>query len=208
MGNPEIAAALSGLPPAPGDQVIVLRGIPFEQYEALCDAREKATVRMAYLDGDLEIMSPSRSHEAWKTLLARLIEAYAEERGLRLAGFGSETYRKETKQAGLEADESYCVGEEKPFPDLALEVVLTSGGVDRLEIYRRLGVPEVWYLSRKGITVFRLAERRYEVRTRSTLFPELDLQDLWRITTETPPIEQTEAVRSFRRSLRRRRRRR
>lgn len=37
-------------------------------------------MRVTYLEGQLEIMSPSRSHEMLKKLIARLLEAYAEEK--------------------------------------------------------------------------------------------------------------------------------
>jgi Uma2 family endonuclease len=42
-------------------------------------------------------------------------------------------------------DECYCIGTEKEFPDIALEVIVTSGGVDNLEVYKRLGIKEVWF---------------------------------------------------------------
>ena len=71
------------------DQVVVLRGIPWAQYDALCRARARsAGPRMAYLDGLLEIVSPARLHEHHKKLVARLIEAYGEEMALSLNGFG------------------------------------------------------------------------------------------------------------------------
>ena len=53
------------------------------------------------------------------------------------------------KEAGAEPDESWCLGEEKEFPDIVLEIALTSGGIDKLDIYRRFSVREVW-LWRKG----------------------------------------------------------
>src|SRR5207302_1801472 len=121
-------------------------------FEALA-RRENASVRMAYLEGVLEIVSPSPTHEKWKKFIARLVEAYAEERGLTMDGMGSTTFRKKAKKAGIEPDECYLFNEEKPYPDLAIEVVVTHGGLDRLEIYRRLGVREVWFLSEEGIEV-------------------------------------------------------
>jgi hypothetical protein len=43
----------------------------------------------------------------------------------------------------LEPDEWYCLGELHEVPDIALEIVLTSGGIDRLKIYQGLGVKAV-----------------------------------------------------------------
>jgi len=53
------------------------------------------------------------------------------------------------KEAGAESDESWCFGQQKQFPDLVLEIALSSGGLDKLEIYCRFAVSEVW-LWRKG----------------------------------------------------------
>jgi hypothetical protein len=47
--------------------------------------------------------------------------------------------RQRKKQAGGEPDESYCIGIDKAFPDLAIEVVVTSGGINRLDLFHRLG---------------------------------------------------------------------
>src|SRR5439155_5576949 len=76
------------------DHRVTLHDVTWEQYEALLEMRgDRAGVRMAYLQGELELMSPSRSHEGIKKTLARLLEAYAEERGLDLNGFGSWTLK-------------------------------------------------------------------------------------------------------------------
>jgi len=196
-------------PPLPrasdGDQIVVLRNIPWRHYDALCVARQdSAGPRMAYLDGELEIMSPSRRHEFEKTLIARLVETYAEETGLSLNGFGSETFRKKAKKAGLEPDECYCVGPAKKLPDFAIEVVYTSGGIDKLEVYRRLTIPEVWFFVKGRFHVYRLARSRYQPRERSAALPRLDLERLAAIVAATDNSHQTEAVRAYRRSLSRR----
>jgi hypothetical protein len=102
---------------------------------------------IAYLEGELELMTPSIHHERMKSHLARLLAAYAEERGIELQAYGSWTVRSEPRARGVEADECYVIGvpaSEPARPDIAIEVVWTSGGVDKLEVYRGLGVPEVW----------------------------------------------------------------
>lgn len=191
--------------PSSRDQIIVLRNIPWEQYDGLCKARkDSAGPRMAYLDGTLEIISPARKHEYEKKLIARLVETYGEEAGLSLNGFGSETFRKKAQDAGVEPDECYCVGPAKKFPDIAIEVIHTSGDLDKLEIYRRLKVTEVWFWQKERFWVYRLVGRRYALRERSELLPELELDELTRIVAATDESHQTEAVRAYRRALRRR----
>ena len=44
---------------------------------------------------------------------------------------------------GVEPDECYCLGTLAEIPDIAIEIALTSGGIDKLEVYRGLQVPEV-----------------------------------------------------------------
>jgi Uma2 family endonuclease len=185
------------------DQIVVLRGIPWAQYDGLLRAREKVGgTRMAFLDGVLEIVSTSARHELYKTLIARLVEAYAEEADISLNGLGSTTYRKRIKQAGLEPDESYCIGPIRKFPHIALEIVQTSGGIDKLEIYRRLGVEEVWFWIDGRFRIYRLAADGYHKRARSVALPGIDLGRIQQIVLTVDDSRQTEAVRTYRRSLR------
>jgi Uma2 family endonuclease len=86
-----------------------------------------------HLDGVLEIVSPSRRHEAGKTRIGTLLEIYFLEADLEYFPTGSTTFRDEVQQVGAEPDESYCIGTEKAFPDLVIEVIVTSGGLGRLE---------------------------------------------------------------------------
>ena len=59
---------------------------------------------MTYLEGSLEIMSPSRRHEVEKKQIARLLELFCLERDIPLYGYGSTTFRKEEHERGLEPD--------------------------------------------------------------------------------------------------------
>jgi Uma2 family endonuclease len=174
--------------------------VTWDQYEAVLAIRgEGAGVRIAYLDGELELMSPSRDHEVIKSCIGRLIEAYAEERGVRLDALGSMTIRSRPKERGVEPDECYEIDGPKQFPDLAIEVVWTSGGVDKLEIYRAFGVREVWVWRDGRIEVHALRGEAYERVVSSTLLPELDLATVAKLATSP---DQTYAVRDFRRTLR------
>jgi len=180
---------------------VLLRGVTYAQYEALADARgESAVPRMTYLGGELELMSPSIDHESIKTMWARLLEAYGEEAGIELAGFGSWTVRSEPAERGLEPDECYVIGAvRKPVPDIALEVVWTSGLLDKLEVYRGLGVHEVHVWRDGRISIHVLQGGRYQSAPRSDLLPDLDL-DL--LTSYLLRPDQTAAVREYRALLR------
>src|SRR4029078_2499158 len=67
--------------PAPNfeeDQHGVLRAMSWQDFEALLAIRgERSGVRMYYLDGEIEIVSPTKIHEERKTTLARLLEIWA-----------------------------------------------------------------------------------------------------------------------------------
>jgi Uma2 family endonuclease len=89
---------------------------------------------------------------------------------------------------------------DKDMPDLALEVIWSHGGLDKLEIYRGLGVAEVWVWERDaGLRVHALRDEHYERRDRSALLPDLDLA--WLASFLDRPT-QTQAVRALRSALR------
>lgn len=183
-----------------GDQRVFLRGVAWQAFEALLAMRgDAAGPRLAYLNGDVELMSPSIDHEMIKTTLGRLLETYAEVRGIDLNGCGSWTLKSAPRARAAEPDECYILGtERKPTPDLALEVVWTHGGLDKLEIYRGLGVREVWVWRQGQLTVHALVGDAYVVTSTSALFPDLDLALL--VSFVDRP-SQTQAVREFRARL-------
>ena len=141
-------------PPPPGeyvptaDQRIVMHGVPWSSYEAQLALRgDTSSPRISYLNGTMELMSPSKHHERIKSYIGMLVEAFALERGIDLSPYGGWTLKEGRKEAGVEPDECYLIGpdQDRGVPDLAIEVVWTSGGIDKLEAYRRLGVREVWF---------------------------------------------------------------
>jgi len=186
------------------DQRVTLHGVAWAAYEDLLEMRgESSAVRITYLERELELMTPSREHEKLKKRLARIVEAFAEEKGLLLEGFGSWTIRSQALERGAEPDECYVVGstddENVEVPDIVIEVVWTSGGINKLDVYRGLGVGEVW-VWRKGQLAFHLFEGgRYITATRSRLLPDLDSA---RVAICMAEASQTAAVATLRRALR------
>jgi Uma2 family endonuclease len=199
-----MTAAALHLDDAEEDQHVVMRGMSWQDFEALLAIRgDRAGVRMYYLDGEIEIMSPTKVHEGRKKTLARLLEVWALESGIALNGFGSWTLKKEVREAGAEPDECYILGEaDKDVPDLAIEVEWSRAtGLAKREIYRRLGVQELWTLKSDGRLVISILQKGDWVeRSKSKLFPKLDVTWLLSFLTVEP---QSKAVRALRDALRR-----
>lgn len=168
------------------DHIVVLRGMRWSDWRRLQEARgDRSAPRLSYLDGVLQIMSPSRHHERIKGYLGALVETWALETGVRLVPLGSWTLEDQEQEAGAEPDECYQIGaDERDRPDLAIEVVWTSGGLSKLAIYRRLGVPEVWTWRKGALHVHVLDGGDYVEFARSAAFPDLDLQLLLTLVSE------------------------
>ncbi|MFO0610482.1 MAG: Uma2 family endonuclease [Polyangiales bacterium] len=183
------------------DDVVILRDTPWALYEAILAARGgKRVPRLQYASGRLELMSPGRSHERIHTLFGRLVEAYADECDIALDGYGSWTLKDEAVARGVEADECYVLGDpEADRPDLAIEVIWTSGGLDKLDLYAPLRVREVWFWEEGRISVHVLRGGAYVEAPRSEVLPGIDLALLARFVART---DQSAAVREYRAALR------
>ena len=155
---------------------VLLYNVTWDALERLDADLEGTGARLIYLDGLLEIMAPpSEEHEESKSTVSLLIEAFMRERRIRFYVRGSILLGKREDGARREPDASYDLGTKKPLPDLVLEITVTSGGINKLEIYKRLNVPEVWFWEDGMISVYCLREEGYEKITQSTLLPDLDL---------------------------------
>jgi Uma2 family endonuclease len=187
--------------PPPGEQRMLLH-MTWKEYVLLRDLLDGPGLRMTYARGALELMSPSREHEMWKTNIARFVELFAHIRGIELHGYGSTTFKKEAKELGAEPDECYLIGKKLvDYPEIVLEVVHASPLLNKLDVYRGFGVAEVWVFHEGAFTVhaFDGAAGRYDVVPASRLIPSLDLALLARyaVREDTP-----QALREFERDIR------
>jgi Uma2 family endonuclease len=188
--------------PCAEDHRVFLHDVQWDDYERMLAIRgESAVPRMTYLEGEIELMSPSLQHEILAAFIGRLLEAYAEERGLDLDGYGSWTVKSKHTKRGAEADRCYGLGQRKPErPDLAIEVAWTTGGISKLDVWSGLGVPEVWLWRQGRLEVYLLESAGYVQAERSRLLPGLDLALLMSFLDRP---SQTQAVREYREALRR-----
>lgn len=183
------------------EEQYTVTGVSWQAYEALLAdlGDDFPGLRIHYLEGTLEITMPGRKHEVSKDNIARLLSAYFEETLTRFYGLGSTTFKQEAKRRGAEPDASFCVGTDKEFPDIAIEVVQTSGGINKLEIYQGLDVPEVWFWKKGKFAVYHLQNQEYQLSDRSQFLPGLDLTLVATYVLYPEPLD---AILEFRAAIR------
>ena len=183
------------------DQRILHHGT-WEQFKCIQKGFDGASgVRLFYYDGKIEILMPGRDHEVFASIIGYLITTFLAEKGIFFQPTRSMTQEKEGV-VSAQADESYCLESVKPLPDLAIEVVFTSGGINKLERYKALGVPEVWFWEDGLLKLYQLRDGSYEAIDHSQLpgLTDLDL-DLLRRCILMAETDTGEAIRAFRREL-------
>lgn len=178
---------------------LLFPGFTWQKFKAVEPLLDVPGVRVSFLDGVLEIRRmPGKKHEVVKKRIGILIEAYLEIAGIPHTPTGSITLESESGLVRREADESYEIGENRDRPDLAIEVVVTSGGINKLEAYKRLQISEVWFWEKEGLSSYALQIDGYESIQQSRVLPNLDLQLLTKALNEPTHLK---AVREFREAV-------
>lgn len=159
------------------EERVVIYGIGWKRHLALDQALgdDRPGPRFYYLNGDLEIMSTSDEHERIKKWIADMMADYFFDNHIEIMPRGQATMRI-LEKAGAEPDESWLIGEFGQWPDLVLEIALTSGGLPKLAIYREFQVPEVWFWRRGGLEIHTLRAdgEGYDRSEKSCVLPGFD----------------------------------
>lgn len=167
--------------------------VDWEGYGHILEALKRRRLKITYDRGTIELLSPSRLHEAIKRLLGQLVEMALYQAGVDYQPGGSTTFRRKLLDRGLEPDECYYFSdvlpateneepEEVPVPDLVLEIEVTRSALDRLGIYQALGVREVWRYSKDHqLRIEVLGEDGYTGADRSSFLPQLAPSELVRL---------------------------
>ena len=187
------------------DDLVLLPNATWADYQRVLSMRgDRSSPRIAYLEGVLEIMSPSGPHEILKSKIRQLVEVWCLEHGVEFSAYGSWTLKRKKEERGVEPDECYMFGGVRApkWPDLAIEVVWRSGGLDKLDIYRKLGVREVWFWRRGRLMVHALRGSAYEQISSSELLPGIDLGEL---ADHLDRPTDSQAIREYRARIRSRR---
>jgi Uma2 family endonuclease len=162
--------------PKPVVEPILIDGLTWREFKAVEQLLNRPGIRLSFLAGVLEIRKvPGKQHETVKKRIAALLETYLEVRGFDYTPTGSVTLESEAAQVKREADESYELSPGKDRPDIAIEVVVSSGGINKLEAYRRLQILEVWFWENGQLSLYALSATGYEAVPQSRLLPELNI---------------------------------
>jgi Uma2 family endonuclease len=182
------------------EQRFIQTGVSWEAFKFIQKGFENSpNVRLFYYLGELEVLATSPEHEIVKGNIGFLLEDYLLSQDIDFIGTGSFSQEKEG-EAAVQADESYCFGQKKALPDLAIEVVLTSGGLDKLRRYKRLGVREVWFWENNALSMYALEgdseTGEYRKLQQSQFVPNLDCSKLARCAAIASRVQAVKAFRS------------
>lgn len=181
---------------------------------------ERHDIRLIYDRGELEMMTPLLQHDNPAWFLGTMVQVLTEELGLPLRGGGSTTMRRRLKKRGIEADECFWIENapqmagrlrldlrRDPPPDLAIEVDVTHGSLDRLAIYAELKLPEVWRFKGEELTFYVLDDHgKYQKAAVSRSFPILTPADVIRFVQRShEAANQNIVIQEFREWIRQRR---
>ena len=195
VDNKAMATAFATFPHA--EDRNVLREISWDIYVQLCDQNQSKATRMAYFEGELEIMTVGCLHESAKDLIHYMFGIIAESLGVDFLGRGHHTFKHAKKRIGFEADLSYYVSnldrvrrlpkidlECDPPPDLVVEVDISRNSERKLLMYAALGIPEVWRCEGGTIRIYRLAGREYKSVAKSSILRGVTAAQLTKLLAE------------------------
>lgn len=185
------------------DEPIVISGLTWREFKATAQLIDRPGVRLSFLNGVLEIRRmPGEQHETIKERIGTLLDLYLLQLGIDYTPTGSMTLESEERLVKREADKSYKLAPDRVNPDLAIEVVVTSGGIDKLKAYKRLKIPEVWFWQNGNLAIYHLRTHAqgadYEQLAASEELPGLDIAIFIRCISIPRHIE---AVKAFREAI-------
>lgn len=181
------------------DQTLILSGMTWDDFEQLI-SEEYSGYRISYFNGEIFIVSPGRNHERIAEIINYLIVAYCRQYNILYYPFRSTTL-KNPPLAGKEPDVSFAFNIDKNIPDLAVEVIFSSGGVTDLQKYQILKIPEVWFWQNNVITFYRLENNNYQIIKKSKYLPNLESSNLIKFInrglTESPLTIEAEFIKQL-----------
>ncbi|MGL6344482.1 MAG: Uma2 family endonuclease [Waterburya sp.] len=155
------------------DKTITLADMTWSDYLEL--SQQNPEYRFTYYENIITAVSPSKNHERIKKTIGILIETYCRLKQIKFYAFGSADVKK-PPLAAKQPDESYCFETEKDIPDLAVEVVFSSGGIKDLEKYKALDIKEVWFWQNNQLEIYVKTENNYTKTLNSFYLSQLNTE--------------------------------
>ena len=188
---------------AKAETPITITDLTWREFKATEQLIDRPGVRLSFLDGILEIRQmPSEKHETVKERIGTLLDLYLLQMSIDYTPTGSMTLESEEGLVKREANKSYKLRPDSTYPDLAIEVVVTSGGIDKLKAYKRLMMPEVWFWQNGSLSIYNLRVTdnsvSYEKVPSSELLPSLNIALLIRCIDT---LNHVEAVKTFQQAM-------
>ncbi len=181
------------------DQTLIVAGATWADYEKF-DSIEYPGYRVSYFNGVITIVSPSLNHETIAEVINYLVVAYCRQYNLLYFPMRSTTL-KNPPLVGKEPDVSFAFGTKKSLPDLAIEVVYSSGGIADLEKYKYLGIKEIWIWQNEQIKFYKLVDYNYlEIQMSNCLFKlssDFLIRFINRGLTESPLIIEADFIKEL-----------
>ena len=198
----------------PAETRIVLENVAWATFVELANQRRGSVPRMTYDKGVLEMMSPKRQHENLGRLIGRMVEAYSEARDIEIISVKSITVKRSDLKKAFESDESYYVAhadqllekeeldfEIDPPPDLVIEVEITTSAIDKMQLFAKMQIPEVWRHNGHSLQMFSLVEGSYISIESSNQLPGLQAALMNRILASRLTTGETKLIKEFRQRI-------
>ncbi|NJL20884.1 MAG: Uma2 family endonuclease [Leptolyngbyaceae cyanobacterium SM1_3_5] len=185
------------------EEPLLFESLTWREFKAVEQLLDRPGYRLSFLDGLLEIRRmPGEPHEIIKARIGALIELYLLMAGYDLTPTESMTLESEAGAVKREADKSYKLAPGRSRPDLAIEVVFTSGGINKLETYKRLKIAEVWFWEDGVLEIYHLRGEsnhlEYEKISSSEEVQGIDLDLLLRCINL---VNHVDAIKTFQQAL-------
>lgn len=182
-----------GRKPTPTEKRVTLSGVSWQQLETLLEELGTSrTARLTYDRGKLEMMTPLEEHDRCARLIESLILVLADETKTNVNSIGSVFLVRPDIGRGIQPDSCYYIDRsvrlgkraeldinQFPPPNIAVEVSIGRGQLDRFSLYGSMDVPELWCYStvvgddvlKGNLQIFQLQNDRYVETSNSATFP-------------------------------------
>ncbi|MBD2385923.1 Uma2 family endonuclease [Cylindrospermum sp. FACHB-282] len=171
----------------PGSTVTI-PNVTWEEFESILqELGDKRASRIAYNQGNLEIMVPLPEHEISKDLISDIVKILLKAKKIKYQPFGSTTFKRQGT-AGVEPDACFYIQNyqqmigrrrlqpDDPPPDLAIEIDVTSKTT--LDAYEAIGVTELWIYDSGKLSLYLLKNGKYIKSEQSPYFENIAITQI------------------------------